>query len=179
MTRVRSRMLTLLGLVLAGSGMVAAARGQEPAMVHGGDAPAVLPQYEDGAYLEGYPQHHGGIAQQYYSNSGVSPEVARLYPAPHPVPAYVGQTYYTYQPLMPHEYLYAHRRVYLTPYGDADSFYGGGPCGVGGAGLNKTTVVWSAGGQPTLQLPAALGGRLGRLRSGLGALGSRCTGACR
>jgi hypothetical protein len=37
---------------------------------------------------------------------------AQLYPSPIPVPAHVGQTYITYQPLMPHEFMYPHSRVY-------------------------------------------------------------------
>ena len=38
---------------------------------------------------------------------------ARLYPCPRPVPARVGYTYITYQPLAPHEFLYKHKRTYL------------------------------------------------------------------
>ena len=34
---------------------------------------------------------------------------AAMYPAPHPTPPRVGHTYYTYQPWMPHEQMYAHR----------------------------------------------------------------------
>jgi hypothetical protein len=37
---------------------------------------------------------------------------ARLYVAPRPTPPLVGHTYVTYQPLMPHEFLYRHSRVY-------------------------------------------------------------------
>jgi len=35
-----------------------------------------------------------------------------LYPCPVPAPPSVGHTYITYQPLMPHEFLYRHRRTY-------------------------------------------------------------------
>jgi hypothetical protein len=31
----------------------------------------------------------------------------------------VGHTYVTYQPLMPHEFLYKHHRVYKTKHADA------------------------------------------------------------
>ena len=44
---------------------------------------------------------------------GPSSVGAELYPSPRPVPPLVGHTYVTYQPLMPHEFLYRHRRTYL------------------------------------------------------------------
>jgi hypothetical protein len=44
---------------------------------------------------------------------------AQLYPCPRPTPPLVGQTYITYQPLMPHEFLYPHARVYWTQHEDA------------------------------------------------------------
>jgi len=39
---------------------------------------------------------------------------AGIYPAPGPVPPRVGWTYVTYQPFMPHEFMYAHQRSYYT-----------------------------------------------------------------
>lgn len=47
-------------------------------------------------------------------NSGVVG--AQLYPSPRPAPPWVGYTYYTYQPLMPHEFLYRHHRTYVRCY---------------------------------------------------------------
>jgi len=44
---------------------------------------------------------------------------AELYPCPRPTPARVGHTYVTYQPLMPHEFLYKHHRCYVTKHTDA------------------------------------------------------------
>jgi hypothetical protein len=44
---------------------------------------------------------------------------AELYPCPRPTPPLVGHTYVTYQPLMPHEFLYQHHRVYWTGHADA------------------------------------------------------------
>ena len=41
---------------------------------------------------------------------------AEMYLAPQPVPAYVGHTYFTYQPMMPHELLYQHHRTYYRHY---------------------------------------------------------------
>jgi len=43
---------------------------------------------------------------------------AELYVCPRPAPPWVGYTYYTYQPLMPHEFLYRHHRVYLRQHPD-------------------------------------------------------------
>ena len=52
---------------------------------------------------------------------------AELYVAPRPVPEHVGHTYYTYQPLMPHEYTYPHHRRYYRYYN-------------GGRGMTRTHV---------------------------------------
>ena len=38
---------------------------------------------------------------------------AEIYPCPRPTPPSVGHTYVTYQPLMPHEFLYRHSRTYV------------------------------------------------------------------
>jgi len=54
---------------------------------------------------------------------------AAMYPAPYPVPPLVGHTYYTYQPLMPHEFLYQHHASYQQHYNN-------------GMGLNRTKVRW-------------------------------------
>jgi hypothetical protein len=54
---------------------------------------------------------------------------APLYVAPHPVPQLAGHTYYTYQPLMPHEFLYPHYRTYHKTYDE-------------GRGINRTAVLW-------------------------------------
>jgi hypothetical protein len=44
---------------------------------------------------------------------------AALYPCPRPTPPVVGWTYITYQPLMPHEFLYHHYRTYTCYHSDA------------------------------------------------------------
>jgi hypothetical protein len=54
---------------------------------------------------------------------------AELYLSPRPVPAHVGHTFITYQPLYPHEFLYSHHRTYHRYYN-------------GGQGLNRTKVHW-------------------------------------
>jgi hypothetical protein len=53
---------------------------------------------------------------------------AQLYLSPRPTPPLVGHTYITYQPLMPHEFLYKHHRTYRR-YNP-------------GSGWTKTTVRW-------------------------------------
>jgi hypothetical protein len=44
---------------------------------------------------------------------------AQLYVSPRPVPERVGHTWITYQPLLPHEYLYKHSRCYHRRFLDA------------------------------------------------------------
>jgi hypothetical protein len=44
---------------------------------------------------------------------------AQMYVSPRPTPPMVGHTYITYQPLMPQEFLYKHRRHYTTKHDDA------------------------------------------------------------
>ena len=73
-----------------------------------------------------------------YTTQGQGGITAGKYPAPHPVPSHVGHSYYTYQPLMPHEMMYEHQRNYYNYYND-NSFYGGGPS------LNVTSVRWQNG----------------------------------
>ncbi len=83
----------------------------------------------------------------YYTPPGASEVTAGMYPAPYWSPQLGGQAYYTYQPLMPHEHMYEHRRTYYQYYGGRDAFYHD-DCGrayPGGTGLNKTTVVWQNG----------------------------------
>ena len=70
---------------------------------------------------------------------------AQLYVSPRPVPPAVGHTWITYQPLMPHEYLYTHHRTYVRR----------NP----GAGMTVTTV--SYGHRPLRQmLPPWMDGKV-------------------
>ncbi len=41
---------------------------------------------------------------------------AAMYPCPRPTPPLVGHTYVTYQPLMPHEFMYRHFRIYVRKH---------------------------------------------------------------
>ena len=78
------------------------------------------------------------LFSQYTTQGSASTATAGMYPAPHPVPSNVGASYYTYQPLMPHEMMYPHSRNYFNYYNDS-SYYGGG------GSLNITSVRWQNG----------------------------------
>lgn len=69
------------------------------------------------------------LFQNHHANSP-SGATARLYPAPIQVPAIVGQSHYSYEPLMPHEMLYPHQRTYYRYYD-------------GGRGMTRTRVLWT------------------------------------
>ncbi len=80
-------------------------------------------------------------AQDYYANAPrlfvnqytqgyANQATAEMYVAPVPTPAWVGHTYYTYQPLYPHEMMYTHHRRYHSYYDN-------------GRGLNSTKVHYS------------------------------------
>jgi hypothetical protein len=74
----------------------------------------------------------GDLFQNYY----VPPDPywgvgAQMYISPRPTPPWVGNTFVTYEPLMPHEFLYQHHRTY----------YRQNP----GAGMTKVTVHWHNG----------------------------------
>jgi len=51
-------------------------------------------------------------AESGYFANGAPP--ASMYPAPRPVPPFTGQTYITYQPMYPQEFLYEHDKYYST-----------------------------------------------------------------
>lgn len=105
-------------------------------------------------------QDYGGpknLFAQYYTQGGASQSHAGMYPAPHPVPRKVGHTYYTYQPLMPHEMMYTHSRNYYKYHAGPESFYCHGCNGSGGgSGLTKTTVKWQNGSSHMGPLPFSM-----------------------
>jgi hypothetical protein len=76
-----------------------------------------------------YPNGRQDLFYNYYVPAGPEGGVpAQLYVCPRPVPPNVGHTWYTYQPLMPHEYLYPHKRTYWR--------YNAG------SGMTQTKVRW-------------------------------------
>lgn len=74
---------------------------------------------------------------QYSTANGPSTTTAGIYPAPHYSPSLGAQSYYTYQPLMPHEMMYAHSRNYFN-------YYNTNQCGLPDS-VNKTSVRWISG----------------------------------
>jgi hypothetical protein len=67
---------------------------------------------------------------QFYVGGNCGSMPAGMYPTPMPTPPLVGHTYFTYPPLLPHEYMYAHHRVYHYHYNH-------------NRGLSRTKVVYA------------------------------------
>jgi hypothetical protein len=55
-------------------------------------------------------QNKQDLIYNYYEGPDPSGTTTAMYISPRPVPAHVGHTYTTYQPYMPHEYMYKHTR---------------------------------------------------------------------
>ena len=79
------------------------------------------------------PYYYGqpDLFYNYFAGSNCSPTGAQLYVSPGPIPQHVGHTYITYQPLMPHEFMYPHHRTYHREYDD-------------GRGFTRASVHWYA-----------------------------------
>jgi hypothetical protein len=61
----------------------------------------------------------GDLFYNYYvPPAGANCQGAQMYPCPMPAPPRVGYTYITYQPLMPHEFMYKHYRSYRRYHAD-------------------------------------------------------------
>jgi len=75
-----------------------------------------------GPNCKGAPIDSRDLFYNYYVGPADSPNpygansVAAMYPSPVPVPPLVGHTYITYQPLLPHEFLYPHHHKYCSQY---------------------------------------------------------------
>lgn len=102
--KLRINLIALAGLVAFGC--AGAANGQ--------DFTANAPRLFANQYTQGYANQ----------------ATAQMYIAPVPVPEWVGHTYYTYQPLYPHEMMYKHTRRYHSYYEN-------------GRGLNSTKVHYA------------------------------------
>ena len=59
-------------------------------------------------------QSKNDLFYNYQVGPDPSGTAAQMYVSPRPVPPHVGHTYTTYQPLMPHEYLYRHTRSHYA-----------------------------------------------------------------
>jgi len=75
----------------------------------------------------GYPD----LFYNYYTQGYCNASNAQMYLCPRPVPPFVGNTYFTYQPWYPEEMLYWHKNRYHNYYD-------------GGRGMNHTRVVYMA-----------------------------------
>ncbi len=75
------------------------------------------------------PGRSPDLFYNYYQPPGCGSVGATLYMSPSPVPRHVGHTYITYQPFMPHEYMYRHHRTYYQYYD-------------GGRGLTRTHIKY-------------------------------------
>ena len=115
-----------------------------PQAIHAHDVPLAMNQRPDVFY-------------NYYMQPAMDGTAAAMYAAPFPVPQRVGQSYYTYQPLLPHEHMYRHDRVYYTPHGTRDMFYTD-PCKCKSRGqtYTKTSVIWTYGSNHLSPLPIQL-----------------------
>jgi hypothetical protein len=89
----------------------------------------------------------GNLFYNYYTQGPSNHANAGMYLAPRPVPAYVGHTYYTYQPLLPHEHMYSHVRNYSHSHP-------GNECTSGST--TKTKVVYFSGAKHLGHLPHCL-----------------------
>jgi hypothetical protein len=73
----------------------------------------------------------GDLFHNYYTQGYSNQASAEMFVAPRPVPAWVGHTYYTYQPFYPHQYMYWHKDTYHGYYDN-------------GRGLNRTSAHYYA-----------------------------------
>lgn len=129
----------LLSLVGFASLTPETAQANEPAAAACADGSCAGGVYGGGAFGLGLGGAYGCLPHDYLNphlfynfyvggNCGSIP--AGMYPSPMPTPPIVGHTFYTYQPLLPHEFMYAHKRVYHHHYNY-------------NRGLHRTRVVWA------------------------------------
>jgi len=76
---------------------------------------ALTAQAGEGLYRQSISyQNKSDLFYNFYEGPNPSGVTAGMYVSPRPVPPRVGHTYFTYQPLMPHEYLYRHTRTHYA-----------------------------------------------------------------
>ncbi len=106
-----------------------------------------------GACAQGYglPGWASPEPNYYAMPTGAEGLTAALYPSPRPTPPLIGQTYITYQPLAPQEFLYVHHRNYKTYNGNHT--------------VTRTSVTWGhhlplppsqTNSEPMLHTPATV-----------------------
>jgi hypothetical protein len=111
------RKVAAAGVSLAGLLACVSADAQDPYFNRG------CPGCRD--YQYGQPD----LFRNYYVPPACGGVGATMYMSPGPVPAHVGHTYVTYEPFMPHEYLYKHHKTYHRSYDE-------------GRGLTRTHVSY-------------------------------------
>src|SRR3990172_6599578 len=89
----------------------------------------LVPDDTHQAFAQGLQRTSSDLFYNYYVPPGPSGGAgAQLYVCPVPTPPLVGHTYVTYQPLMPHEFLYQHCRMYRHYHPQS--------------GWTRTMVIW-------------------------------------
>jgi hypothetical protein len=154
MSRIYGRISLLAGALLVGACVsllgLAGATAQDPAncpngacLGAGGGPVARLADKHNNDIMNCRPRTYGQpeLFYNYYVPDTCGGVPAAMYLAPQPVPAWVGHTYYTYQPVLPHELLYQHHRTYYRYYDQ-------------GRGLTRTHISWTR--PPLSTLPAYL-----------------------
>lgn len=116
--------------------------------------PVPAPVVEQAVEMPLAANRHPDVFHNYYLQPAMDGTAASMYPAPLPVPAYVGGTQYTYEALYPHEHMYRHDRVYYRPHGSREMFYSD-PCTdrMRGTTYTKTSVIWGYGTSKLSPLP--------------------------
>jgi len=98
-------------------------------------ASPACPNCDKQAGCSSYCRPYGqAVRQDLFRNYYVAPNCSRpaqMYLSPVPTPRLVGHTYVTYQPFMPHEFLYQHHRTYHHRY-------------TNGPGRTTTRVTWGS-----------------------------------
>ncbi len=130
MTLKRTQSVLLAALLAASAGLLLAVprelSAQEPLTVDGN---IVSVSFADGMGCRPWEYGDPALFYNFYVPNNCGGVPAQLYIAPRPVPPLVGHTYYTYQPFMPHEFLYPHHRTYRHYYD-------------GGRGMTRAKAVW-------------------------------------
>jgi len=69
----------------------------------------------------GWPQSNQDLFYNFYAHPGPCGGVgAPMYVSPIPTPPHVGHTWITYQPFMPHHYMFPHKRKYVKYHYEQD-----------------------------------------------------------
>ena len=134
MLRKLMRLATLVAFLAAAYGWSSWSWGQETgtdSTVSSTSSPiyAGYAGYSYGGLCRPWQYGHPDLFYNFYVPNNCGGVPAQMYLAPYPVPQLVGHTYYTYQPLMPHEFMYPHHRTYRSYYDD-------------GRGIDRTKVKW-------------------------------------